>query len=159
MILKRNRAWALLILTACIAPTARLRAAQPGAARAYLIGATVPEFTAKCDVRVDLTGDREILFITRLLTLHVPYDKVNTLEYGQHVGDRTLEAVLISPMFRLSKSRKHFVSVGYVDAHGRQQVLFMQVNKGDLRALLAELEGKTGRRVEYTDDEARRGRG
>jgi len=28
-----------------------------------------------------------------------------------------------------------------------------------VRAVLAELEAKTGRRVEYTDDEARKGRG
>jgi len=110
-------------------------------------------------VRVDMTGDREILFVTRSLTLHVPYDKVNDLEYGQHVGQRYVEAVLISPLFLMSKTRKHYVTVGYVDANGRQQVLVMQVNKGDVRALLAELEGKTGRRLEYTDDEARKGRG
>jgi hypothetical protein len=42
----------------------------------------------KCDVRVDMTGDREMLFVTHLLTLHVPYDKVSTLEYGQHVAGR-----------------------------------------------------------------------
>jgi hypothetical protein len=35
----------------------------------------------------------------------------------------------------------------------------MQVNKGDVRALLPAMEGKTGRRVEYIDDEARKGRG
>jgi predicted ribosome-associated RNA-binding protein Tma20 len=106
-----------------------------------------------------MTGDREMLFVTRALTLHVPYDKVNTVEYGQHVGRRYMEAVLLSPLFLLSKSRKHFVTVGYVDANGRQQALVMQVDKGDVRAVLAGLEAKTGRRVEYTDDEARKGRG
>jgi len=34
-----------------------------------------------------------------------------------------------------------------------------QVEKGDVRALLAGLEAKTGRRVEVTDDEARKGKG
>lgn len=159
MILLPKRAPALLMPIACALIAQCLPAAQSGGAHAHLIGTTVSEFPTKCDVRVDLTGDREILFVTRLLTLHVPYDKVNTLEYGQHVGERDLEAILISPLFKLSKSRKHFLSIGYLDANGRQQVLFMQVDKSDLRALLAELEGKTGRRLEYTDDEARRGRG
>jgi len=149
----------LLTLMACCALTGYLPAAQSGGARAYLTGTTVPDFPAKCDVRVDMTGDRELLFVTRWLTLHVPYDRVNTLEYGQHVGRRYAEAILISPLFLLSKSRKHFVTVGYTDANGRQQAMVLQVGKGDVRAVLAELEAKTGRRVEYTDDEARKGRG
>lgn len=151
-------AWAWLMLIACGVPAGYLPAAQPGA-RAYLAGTTVPDFPTKCDVRLEMTGDQEMLFVTRRLTLHVPYDKVNTVEYGQHVGRRYLEAVLISPLFLLSKSRKHFVTVGYIDANGRQQALVLQVGKGDVRAVLAELEAKTGRRVEYTDDDARRGRG
>jgi len=133
-------------------------AAQPGA-RAYLTGTTVADFPTRCDVRIDMTDDRELQFITRVLTLHVPYDRVNTLEYGQHVGRRYAAAILISPLFLLSKSRKHFVTVGYTDAAGHQQALVLQVNKGDVRAVLAELEARTGHRVEYTDDEARKGRG
>jgi hypothetical protein len=151
LVLPALMAWGLCSLT--------LAAAQPGGARAYLTGTTVPDFPNKCDVRLDMTGDQELMFVTRLLTLHVPYDKVNTLEYGQHVGRRYAEAILISPLFLLSKSRKHFVTVGYVDSNGRQQALVLQVSKGDVRAVLAELEAKTGRRVEYTDDEARKGRG
>jgi len=127
--------------------------------RAYLTGTTVPDFPKKCDVRIDLTGQEELLFITRWLTLHVPYDRVNTVEYGQHVSRRYAEAILISPIILLSKARKHFVTVGYTDANGHQQALVLQVGKGDVRAVLAELEAKTGRRVEYTDDEARKGRG
>jgi hypothetical protein len=152
------KAWALLMLLVCGASTPCLPAAQLGA-RAYLTGTTVADFPSRCDVRLDMTGDREMLFVTHALTLHVPYDKVNTVEYGQHVGRRYLEAVLISPLFLLSKSRKHYVTVGYLDSNGRQQALVLQVNKGDVRAVLAELEAKTGRRVEYTDDEARKGRG
>jgi len=59
----------------------------------------------------------------------------------------------------LAKSRKHYVTVGYTDANGRQQALVFQVDKSDVRALLAGLEAKTGRRVEYTDDDARKGKG
>jgi hypothetical protein len=146
------------VLAALLASVAFLPARDP-AARAYLTGSTIPDFPTRCDLRIDLTGDDEALFITRGLTLHVPYDKVNTVEYGQHVSRRYAEAILISPLMLLSKSRKHFVTVGYTDPKGRQQALVFQVSKNDVRAVLAELEAKTGRRVEYIDDEARRGRG
>lgn len=147
------------MLMTCGALLSRLPAAQPGGARAYLTGTTVRDFPAKCEVRVDITGDQELLFVTRALTLHVPYNKVNILEYGQHVGQRYIAAILISPLMMMSKTRVHFVTVGYTDANGRQQALVLRVGKGDVRALLPELEAKTGRRVEYTDDEARKGRG
>jgi len=146
----------MLIAAGVCAP--RLAAREPGA-RAELTGSTVPDFPTKCDVRIDLTDDGEALFITRRLTLHVPYEKVNTVEYGQHVGRRYAEAILISPLMLLAKSRKHFVTVGYTDANGRQQALVFQIYKGDVRAVLAGLEAKTGRKIEYTDDDARRGRG
>jgi hypothetical protein len=147
-------AWALLTLTA----TSVLVAGQQGA-RAHLTGSTIPDLPMKCDLRIDLTGGEEALFVTHWLTLHVPYDKVNTVEYGQHVSRRYAEAILISPLMLLSKSRKHFVTVGYTDANGHQQALVFQVNKNDVRALLAGLEAKTGRRVENVDDEARKGKG
>ncbi len=137
---------------------ASLPAADLGA-RAQLTGSTLPDLPLKCDLRIDMTGEQEVLFITRALTLHVPYDKVNTLEYGQHVSRRYAAAVLISPLMLLSKSRKHFVTLGYTDAFGRQQAIVFQVHKSDVRAVLAGLEAKTGRRVEYNDDEARKGRG
>jgi len=152
-----NRAWAWLVLIAGSVPM--LWSSAAAGARAYLMGTTVPDFPAKCDVRIDMTGDQEMLFVTRMLTLHVPYDKVNTVEYGQHIGRRYVEAILISPLFLLSKTRKHFLTVGYVDANGRQQALVLQMNKNDVRPILAEIEARTGRRIEYTDDAARSSRG
>ena len=91
-----KRAWATLALAAAGLFGPQLPAGEPGA-RAHLTGSTVPDLPTKCDVRINLTGEQEALFITRWLTLHVPYDKVNTVEYGQHVSRRYAEAILISP--------------------------------------------------------------
>jgi hypothetical protein len=63
---------------------------------------------------------------------------------------------LISPVLLLSKSRKHFVTIGYADAAGEQQALVFRVGKHDIRSVLASLEARTGRRVEYQDNEARK---
>jgi hypothetical protein len=54
-------------------------------------------------------------------------------------------AVLISPALLLSKSPKHFVTVGYTDNEGRQQALLFRVSKGDIRTVLASLEARPGR--------------
>jgi hypothetical protein len=72
------------------------------------------------------------------------------------VSRRYAEAVLISPLLLLSKSRKHFVTIGYIDREGKQQALVFRVEKSDIRSVLAGLEARTGRRIEYQDGEARK---
>ena len=59
-------------------------------------------------------------------------------------------------MLLLAKSRKHFLTIGYTDEADRQQAHVFRVGKGDIRSVLASLEARTGRRVEYQDDEARK---
>ena len=127
--------------------------------RAHLVGGTVPDLAGKAEGRIDLTGEEVLRFQTKHVELLIRYDKINTLEYGQHVSRRYAEAILISPLLLLSKSRKHFVTVGYTDEEGRQQAIVFRVNKNDVRSVLAGLEAKSGRRVEYQDDEARKGKG
>jgi hypothetical protein len=129
--------------------------ADPGV-KTQLIGGTPPGIAAKSTARLDYTGADEMIFRCGATEFRVPYQKVNTLEYGQTVSRRYAAALLISPILLLSKARKHFVTLGYVDAGGKQQVLVFEVGKGDIRSVLAGLEARTGRRVEYQDDEARK---
>jgi|SRR5579871_142834 len=131
-------------------------AAQPGF-RAELVGGTVPQIEIKSSVRLDLTGQDAIFLRTGKSETRIDYARVNSVEYGQNVSRRYAAAVLISPMLLLSKSRKHFVTLGYSDSDGRQQALVFRVDKSDIRSLLASLEARTGRRVEYQDDDARKG--
>ena len=154
MVYLPKSAWALLMLAGGVSASG-LIAGQAGA-RAELIGSTVPDLPLRCGVRINLMSAEEALVITHSLTLHVPYESVNTLEYGQHVGRRYAEAILISPLILLSKARKHFVTVGYTDANGRQQALVFRVSKDDIRMTLVSLEARTGRRVEFQDDDARK---
>ncbi|HZT32259.1 MAG TPA: hypothetical protein VFA33_20395 [Bryobacteraceae bacterium] len=138
-----------------LAGAARLAAADFGV-RAQLLGGTVATLAARSEGRLDLTGEQAMAFVCKSTALSIPYDKINTLEYGQRVNRRFAEAILISPVLLLSKSRKHFVTIGYTDEDGRQQALIFRVDKSDVRTVLAGLEAKTGRRVEYQDDEARK---
>ena len=131
-------------------------AGEPGV-KTQFVGGTVSGIELRTGGRLDLTGQETLLFRCGKTELTIPYEKVNTVEYGQNVSRRYAAALLISPILLLSKSRKHFVTLGYVDASGKQQALVIQVGKGDIRSVLTGLEARTGRRVEYQDNEARKG--
>ena len=132
-----------------------ITAAQPGV-KAQFIGGTLSGVSAKSSARVDMTGPDALLFRCDKTETSIAYRRINSVEYGQNVSRRYAAAVLISPLLLLSKSRKHYVTIGYSDAGGKQQALVFRVEKGDIRSLLASLEARTGRRIEYQDDEARK---
>ena len=133
-----------------------LAAGEPGFP-AHFVGGTIAGVPANSSARLDLSGGDALLFHCRGQTVAIAYQKINTLEYGQNVSRRYAEAILISPILLLSKSRKHYVTIGYTDPAGAQQALVVRVEKGDIRSVLASLEARTGRRVEFLDDEARKG--
>jgi hypothetical protein len=139
----------------CLLLTLPMAAAEPGV-KIQVVGGTVSAISAKSGGRVDLTGNDTLVVQCGKIAILIPYPKINTVEYGQSVSRRYAEAVLLSPIFLLAKSRKHFVTLGYVDTDGKQQALVFRVEKGDIRSVLAALEARTGRRVEYQDQEARK---
>lgn len=145
--------WTLLGALAVVLP-----AAEPGV-KAEFVGGTTAGVVVRSAVRLDLTGAETLVCYCGQTVLNVPYRKVNTLEYGQTVSRRYAAAVLISPVLLLSKSRKHFITLGYLDEAEHQQALVFRVGKGEIRSLLVALAARTGRRVEYQDDEARKAGG
>jgi hypothetical protein len=130
-------------------------AGTPGG-RVEYIGGTVESLTTKADGRMNTADVDKLVVQFRSQAFTVPFESINQLEYGQKVDRRYLSAVLISPLFLLAKSRKHFLTVGYQDAAGRQQAMIFRVAKGDIRALLVTLEARTGRKVIFQDEEARK---
>jgi hypothetical protein len=146
----------LLVITVCGA----LMAAQKPLVKASFVGGTIAGLEPHSDARIDLTQSDVLVIQFHSTTLQVPYRKISVLEYGQNVNRRYIAAVLVSPVFVLSKSRKHYVTIGYLDEQGSQQALVLQVGKHEIRSVLAGLEARSGRRVEFTDNEARKsGRG
>jgi hypothetical protein len=132
-----------------------LLAGDPGS-RAEYVGGTVAALPRKSEGRLNTTDQEAFLFRTRQTSVRVPYEKINTLEYGMRVSRRYAEAVLISPVLLLAKKRRHFLTVGYTDEDGRQQAMVFEVPKGAIRTVLVSLEAKTGRKVEFQDEEARK---
>jgi len=130
-------------------------AAEPGG-RAQYVGGTVSRFSAGDDGRVHTLNETAMVFATKKASIGVPYERINLLEYGQNASRRIVLAAIISPLFLLSKSRKHFLTIGYQDERGKQQALVLRVDKGQVRAILVSLEARTGLRVEFQDTEAKK---
>jgi len=131
-----------------------------GQAKVEYIGGTAPQIAVGASGAITVSDQRYFAFYSRKSNIRVAYDKINLLEYGQTVGRRLDLAIIISPAFLLVKKRKHFLTVGYMDEDGKQQALVFRVDKNDIRAALASLEARTGQRVQYQDEEARKaGRG
>lgn len=151
---RRSLTWIAVAALSAPGAAAQALAASLGS-RAKYIGGTAAAISQQTGGRIDATDDRYLRFRTKASTLEVAYSQVNLLEYGQKAERRYILAILISPLFLLAKSRRHFLTVGYADAQGNQQALVFQVSKGDIRAALANLEAKTGLQVRYQDEEAR----
>jgi hypothetical protein len=124
--------------------------------RAEYVGGTAAELSSGAGGSIDVRDEHYFAFYTKKGQVRIRYDKIDLLEYGQKVDRRLLMAVVISPMFLLSKRRKHFLSIGYVDDEGHHQALVFRVDKNDIRATLVSLEARTGLRIEYQDEEARK---
>src|SRR5687768_15124460 len=87
------------------------------------------------------------------------------LEYGQKAGRRVGAAVgytiLLGPLGLLtlfSKKRKHYPTIGYTDPAGKDQVAVLELGKDIVRATLPIVETRSGKKIEYQDDEAKRQR-
>ena len=87
--------------------------------------------------------------------LRIPYGDVNLLEYGQKAGRRLGLAIMVSPLFLLSKKRRHYLTIGYVDEQGRQQAAVFELGKKIVRSTLIGLEARTGLTVDFENEEAR----
>jgi len=87
--------------------------------------------------------------------LRIPYESVNLLEYGQQAGRRLLLSITVSPLFLLSKKHRHYLTIGFVDDNEQQQAAVFELGKKIVRSTLSGLEARTGRRVEYENEEAR----
>ena len=117
---------------------------------------------------LDTTNEHALVFAAtdkafRGKTFSIPYGRVIDLEYGQKAGRRVGTAVattvLLGPIglvALLSKKRKHFLTVGFKDDAGKDQVAVIELGKDIVRTTLPIVETRSGKKVEYQDEEARK---
>jgi len=122
-------------------------------------GGTMAAFKdAKKEVKGHLiTSDEKALLFTygKNQTASIPYANFVDMEYGQKSGRRVGAAVattiLLGPIGLLtlfSKKQDHFLTLGYTDEEGKEQVAVFKLNKDMVRTVPPILEARSGKKVE-----------
>jgi hypothetical protein len=133
-----------------------------GSKKAAYVGGTVAEFKdAKKEVEGTLitTDEKELRFVyNKDQVVAIPYERFLDMEYGKKSGRRVGAAVattiLLGPVGLLtlfSKKQKHYLTIGYADEAGKEQVVVFELGKDIFRTTLAVLEARSGKKVEYQD--------
>lgn len=120
------------------------------------VGGTENEIKQGTEGKSSERDEKNFLFTYKHGALTVPYDQVNDLEYGQKAGRRLGLAIALTPLALLSHKRKHYLTVGWKDDQDKQHAAVFELGKGIVRTTIVTLEARTGRKVEYEDDEARK---
>ncbi len=141
----------LLVLFLCLSAISQ---AQYSSKVAYL-GGTVTEIRAGAGGAIRVDDPQHLIFSARKTSIGVPYNRVNLLEYGQHVSRRLVLAYLLGPWVLPSKKLKHFLTIGFESDDGNQQAMVFRIDKNHVRVVLASLEARTGVKVNYLDEQPR----
>lgn len=127
-----------------------------GSDKTAYIGGTENQIRDGAEGRSFAKGETSFIFEFKNGKLEIPYTQVNDIEYGQKAGRRLGLALTISPWLLLSKKRKHYLTIGWTDSQEKQHAAVFELGKATARTTLATLEARTGKKIEYQDDEARK---
>lgn len=65
---------------------------------------------------------------------------------------RYTEAVVISPMFLLSHSKKYYLTIKYTDATGAGQYVIVRLDKKNAKQAVATAEAQIGKKVDRVEE-------
>jgi hypothetical protein len=82
----------------------------------------------------------------------IDYGAIKSLLYEQANKPRYTEAVLISPLFLLSHSKKHFLTIQYTDSAGAGQFVIVHLDKKNAQQAIAAAESQTGKTVDRVEE-------
>jgi len=116
------------------------------------VGGTVSSIKEQTEGVSSTSDEKVFLFDYGQGKLLITYDRIESLEYGQKVGRR---GGIVSRWF-ITKKRKHYLTIGYKDENGQGQGVVLELSKDIVRVTLATLEARSGRKIEYQDEEARK---
>jgi hypothetical protein len=147
---------AMALLLACLFALDFVAVAGLGSDKTAYVGGTENQIKEGAEGKSSAKDDKHFVFEYKGGTLAIPYDQVNDLEYGQKAGRRLGLALAISPWLLLSHKRKHFLTVGWKDEQDKQHAAVLELGKSIVRTTIATLEARTGKKVDFQDDEARK---
>jgi hypothetical protein len=149
-----KRSVALVLV--CVVSLSLVTFAGLGSDKTAYVGGTENQIKEGAEGQSSAKDEKSFIFEYKGGKLEIPYSQVDDLEYGQKAGRRLGLALTVSPWLLLSKKRKHFLTVGWKDEQDRQHAAVFQLGKSVIRTTIATLEARTGKKVDYQDDEARK---
>ena len=120
------------------------------------VGGTITKLPEATEGGMDIRNDEKLVFSSEKGGFEIPYKSIKTLEYGQKAGRRVGVAIVITVWALFSKKRKHFLTIGFDDADGKPQGVVLEIAKGRAKTFIAILEARSGKKVEYESDEAKK---
>ena len=79
--------------------------------------------------------------------VEIPYDKIKSILYEKTSRPRYAEAILISPFFLFSKTKKHFLTFQYTDEKGEGKFMMLHLDKSNATDIVNTAEADTGQKV------------
>jgi hypothetical protein len=125
--------------------------------KAMYVGGTITSVKVGAEGKSSTEDEVQYVFETKKDgRLNIPYSNITSLEYGQKAGRRVAVGILVTPLALFSKKRKHYLTIAFNDENGKAQAAIFELGKDIVRVTLATLEVRTGKKIEYQDDEARK---
>ncbi|MBI4466575.1 MAG: hypothetical protein HY656_04000 [Acidobacteria bacterium] len=142
----------LVVLFLAISSSAAVRGKD-----AMYVGGTFTDIPEKTKGKFDLADEMVAVFTTKKnQTIRIPYKAISSLEYGQKAGRRVGAAVVVSPLLLFSKKRKHYLTINFADESGKEQAAVFELSKGTVDDTADTLESRSGRKIEFESEEARK---
>lgn len=82
----------------------------------------------------------------------IKYEAIKGMTYEKASKPRYAEAVIISPLFLLSNSKKHYLTFQYADEAGQGKYAIVHLDKKNAREAVACAEAQIGKQVEQVDE-------
>lgn|SRR5262245_12718943 len=133
--------------------------------KAQYVGGTLIQVKEGVEGKLDASDPTNLVFNPdNGGSYSLQYTSVTALAYGQHAGRRigatiawgaTTMGLAALPML-FSKKRRHYLTINFKSAEGKDEAIVFQLGKDLTRSMLATLQARTGKKVEYEDEEARK---
>ena len=120
------------------------------------VGGTVSNLPEATEGGADFRHADRFTFHSEKGGFSFAYSNVTSLEYGQKAGRRVGVAIVITVWALFSKKRKHFLTIGFNDDEGKPQGVVLEIAKGRAKTFITIIETRSGRKVEYESEEARK---
>ena len=145
-------------LVVLVLVSAHAASALDGKKAMYVGGTITAKIPEKTEGRLNTTDETNLTFTADKTGIvgEMPYSKISSFEYGQKASHRIKTAVLLTPWSLFSKKRRHYVSIFFQDEDGKEQGIVLELGKDLIRPTITIVEARTGQKVVFQDEEAKK---